>query len=105
MRTAARSSRRIMSGGLAGGRRGAPGGGQAQVGDQRAQLLPRDEVAGAELPELALVEKSQAGGEKLAVDNPLGKSVRYAEADALAELGKRLVDTPLVARVDVLDAV
>ena len=86
-------------------RRGAPGHGQAQVGDQRAQLLPRDEVAGAELAELALVEQRQARGEQLAVDHPLRQAVRDAEADALAKLGQRLVDAPLVARVDVLDAV
>ena len=78
---------------------------QVEVGDQLAQFLPRHEVAGAELSELALVEEGQARRKEFAEDDALAQALRDAEADALRKLGQRLVDALLVARLDPLDAV
>src|SRR5690606_39368761 len=72
---------------------------------ERPPLRPRDEMARAELAELPLAEQRQAGREELAVDHALAAPVRDTKADALRQLGKCLVDAPLVARVDVPHAI
>jgi hypothetical protein len=71
--------------------------GRRRIGDQFAQFLASDEMAGAELAELALVEQRQPGGEQLAVDDALGEAGGDAETGALRQLGQRLVDALLVA--------
>src|SRR5690349_4592078 len=91
---------------------GSTGGGElllflcdSEARNHLAKLLPRSDVADADVVDLLHVEQGEALREELTVDHALAQARNYAESHAACELVERSANALEIVRFDMLETV